>query len=213
MNGRMRNWILPTALLVEPVEIASGREVIKSHRLQICVAFDELFRAASRETYGDSAIVLFAFHTDYGSNAIIRVANFLAEQRIGLAAAFDGRAAEGTRGCRAPLWRAFPWRRRSARPVAKLLLRVRILRIGFVAPGFPDFRHRAAHGFHKFAGDFTQKARGQGSAHLLLVAKNAAIEGASKRQGFARARHAHVDQPAFLLDSFFLANGATVGAD
>src|SRR5271157_6126047 len=107
MKGRMRNWILRTAVLAESVVMACGRVLMGLHRLKIRVAFDKFLCAASWETHGDAPVVIFAFHADDCSNAVFRMTDLLAKQRIGLAAAHDGRATERTRGRRAPLWRAF----------------------------------------------------------------------------------------------------------
>src|SRR5207244_11076680 len=115
-----------------------------------------------------------------GAHAEIRMADVLAQQGIAVGATLCGRASEcaGTAGAS----RTRGGRGRNAPHAAeKLFWRVRIFWIGLVAPGLSDFGHGAARGFHQIAGDFRKKARGQGSAESLLVAKDAAVTSAGPR--------------------------------
>src|SRR5208283_4449714 len=103
INGRMRNWILRTAVLAASEVPGFGRALMRLDRLQVRVAFDELFCAAPGETHGDAAIVVFPFHADHRSHAVLRMAHLLAQQRVSLSSAHDGRSAEGVRGSGTPL--------------------------------------------------------------------------------------------------------------
>ena len=57
---------------------ALGRVARQLHRLQVCVAFDELFCAAAGETDGNAAIVVFAFHANHRPHPKFRMAHLLA---------------------------------------------------------------------------------------------------------------------------------------
>src|SRR5580704_8911268 len=73
--------------------------------LQVGVAFDEFFCAAAREADAQAAVVFVAFHSHYRAYAIFCVADFLAEQGIGVGSAFEGRPREIAG------WRRTPGRR------------------------------------------------------------------------------------------------------
>ena len=57
---------------------------------ELGVSFDELFCAATGEAYGDATVFVFAFDAYHGTDAVFRVADFLAEERIGFGYALDG---------------------------------------------------------------------------------------------------------------------------
>src|SRR5205807_1729891 len=95
----------------------------------------------------------------------------------------------------------------------KFLGRIRVFRIGLIAARFANVRQRAAHGVHKFAGNFREKTRGQRSAQLLFVSENAAVHGASESERLSRPRHAHVNEAALFFNPFFFIDGAAVRAN
>src|SRR2546429_81081 len=71
----------------------------------------------------------------------------------------------------------------------------------------------ADNGAHQIAGDFRKKARGQGSAESLLVAKDAAVNSARQRQGSSGAGHTDVNEAPLFFNAFIFVERATVRAD
>jgi len=132
---------------------------------------------AFRETDGNATILVVAFHAYNGANAVTRVTHLSAQHGIGVAASLDCRTPERRRACRTPRrgCRRFCF---AAHAPQEFFRRIGIFRIGLVAARFADFSHRTSHGIYKLAWNLCQKARGQGSAQLLLIAKNAPVNGA-----------------------------------
>ena len=65
-----------------------------SGEFELCVAFDEFFRAAAGKTHGDAPVFVVAFHSDHGSCAISRMADFSSEHWIGVCATLQRRTRE-----------------------------------------------------------------------------------------------------------------------
>src|SRR5258708_10073773 len=62
---------------------------------ELRVPLDKLFRAASGEAHGYTAVFVVAFDADDGSDAEARMANFAPQHGIGIAAALRSGAPEG----------------------------------------------------------------------------------------------------------------------
>ena len=58
--------------------------------LELRVAFDELLRAAPRETHAYAAIIVLTFNTNYRADSILGMTHFLPEQWIGIRSTLDG---------------------------------------------------------------------------------------------------------------------------
>src|SRR5882724_10443486 len=180
--------------------------------LELGVALDEFFCAAAREADGEAAVVFITFDADDGTDSVFGVTNFAAEHGIGWCTARSRTAEAGS-------FRALTRCGRTLRGGAttnaanKFLGRVRILGVGFVAAGLADFCHGAAGGVHELAGNFREKTRRLRGAELLFVSKNAAVNGAGKRERLTGAGHTDVDEAAFFFDAFFFVDGAAVWAD
>src|SRR5689334_13441847 len=69
----------------------------KLHLFERGVALDEFFGAATREADGEFAVVIVAFHADNGADAVIGMADFLAEEWIAIFAALGGWTCERAR--------------------------------------------------------------------------------------------------------------------
>src|SRR5205823_2517401 len=68
----------------------------KSCLFELRVPLDKLFRAASGEAHGYTAVFVVAFDANDGSDAEARMANFAPQHGIGIAAALPSGAPEGT---------------------------------------------------------------------------------------------------------------------
>src|SRR2546430_14663608 len=68
----------------------------KSCLFELRVPLDKLFRAASGEAHGYTAVFVVALDANDGSNAEARMTNFAPQHGIGFAAALCGGAPEGT---------------------------------------------------------------------------------------------------------------------
>src|SRR5690348_4779415 len=168
--------------------------------LKLSVALDEFFCASPGKAYRNAAIFVVAFDANDGADSIAWMADSSAEHGICVASAFGGRAHERIGTCRpASRCRGFLF---TAHATKKFLGRIRIFRIGLVATRFANLGQRAAHRVYEVAGNFRQETRGQGSAQLLFVAKDAAVDGTRERQGLARPRHAYVNETALFFDAF-----------
>ena len=127
-----------------------GRKGCKERKLELLelgVAFYEFFCAAAWEGYGETTVVVVAFDPDDGAYAVLRVANFLAEQWIGVCAASNCGAAEAWRRA-GTLGLVCGWHGTAAHAAQEFVGRVGVFGIGLVAAGLADFGHRAAHGVH-----------------------------------------------------------------
>src|SRR2546423_4236257 len=67
------------------------------HLLEGGVALHEFFGAAAGEADGELAVFVIAFNSNDGAHAVIRVAHFLAEQRVAVFTALSGWTREGAR--------------------------------------------------------------------------------------------------------------------
>ena len=65
-----------------------------SELLELGVTLDEFFCAAAGEAHAQPAIVVVALDTDDRADSILGMANFLAEERIGVLAALERRGTE-----------------------------------------------------------------------------------------------------------------------
>src|SRR5256884_4221997 len=79
----------------------AGAPAFKCSSLTLClfelrVPLDKLFRAASGEAHGYTAVFVVAFDANDGSDAEARMANFAPQHGIGIAAALPSGAPEGT---------------------------------------------------------------------------------------------------------------------
>src|SRR5438094_10543542 len=84
----------------------AGAPAFKCSSLTLClfelrVPLDKLFRAASGEAHGYTAVFVVALDANDGSNAEARMTNFAPQHGIGFAAALCGGAPEGTLSRRA----------------------------------------------------------------------------------------------------------------
>src|SRR2546423_1114086 len=128
------------------------------HLLEGGVALHEFLGAAAWETDRELAVFIIAFDADDGTDAIVGVADFLAEERIAVFAALCGRTREGARAGRTP--RSSRSSRGRSHAAKKFFGRVGILRVGFVASSLADLGHGASDGLDQFAGNFGEKTRG-----------------------------------------------------
>ena len=181
--------------------------------MELGVAFDEFFCAATGEADGEAAVVFIAFDGDDGADAEFGMADFTAEHGIGWGAARSRTAEGGSFRTRARRCSALRCGRDATDATDELFGGVRIFGIGFVAAGLADFRHGADGSVHEFTGNFREKTRGLRCAELLLVAENAAVDGASEGKRFSRAGHADVNEAALFFHAFFFVDGTTVRAD
>src|ERR1700722_13285329 len=107
---------------------------------ELRVSLDKLFRAASGEAHGHTAVFVVAFDSNDGSDAEAWMANFAPQHGVGIATALRSGAPEGTlsRGAarsRLGLLRFAP------RTAQKFFRRIRIFRVGLVAASLANFGH------------------------------------------------------------------------
>src|SRR5258708_204017 len=126
--------------------------------LELGVAFDEFFGAAAGKGDGEAAVFVIAFNGNDCADTELRMANFSAEQGIGVGAAANCGAAES--------WRRRPTLRLArggllafANAAEKFIGGVGVFGVGFVTTGFADFGHGAANGVDQFAGNYRSKTR------------------------------------------------------
>src|ERR1700687_2439751 len=150
-------------------------------------------------------------NADDGADAVTRMASLPAEKRIRVGAAprRSSRKRAGAAGTALTRGRL----RLTSHAAQEFLGRVRIFRIGFIAPRLTDLGHGATHSLHQFARNLRKEPRRQGSPELLLVAKNAPIHRARESKRFSRPRHSDVPQAALFLSAFFFIQGAAVRGD
>src|SRR6266403_1173086 len=107
---------------------------------ELRVPLDKLFRAASGEAHGYTAVFVVAFDANNGSDAEARMTNFAPQHGIGIAAALRSGAREGTFS-RGPARSRLGLLRFAAHTAQKFFRRIGIFRVGLVAPSLANFRH------------------------------------------------------------------------
>src|SRR6266481_374511 len=107
--------------------------------LKLCVAFDKLFRAAAGEAHGEAAVFVVSLHPHYRSDAEARMTNFAPQHGVGIAAALCSGAPERRLSCLAARSCLYLLRF-AANPAQEFFRRIRILRIGLIAPLLANFR-------------------------------------------------------------------------
>src|SRR5258708_33232885 len=179
---------------------------------ELRVTFDKFLRTTSWEAHGDAAVFVVALDANDCSDAETGVTNLASQHGIGVAAALCSATPEGTlsrlaaRGRFCLLWTA-------ADSAQELFGGIGILGVRLVAALLPDFRHRSANGFHQFAGNLGKEARRQGSAQLLFIAEDTAVDGTRQCERLPRTGHSNVKEAPLLFDSFFFGDGAAMGTD
>src|SRR5882762_2777455 len=107
---------------------------------ELRVPLDKLFRAASGEAHGYTAVFVVAFDANDGSDAEARMANLAPQHGIGIAAALRSGAPKGTLS-RGPARSRLGLLRFAAHTAQKFFRRIRIFRVGLVAASLANFRH------------------------------------------------------------------------
>src|SRR5438876_4901756 len=107
---------------------------------ELCVPLDKLFRAASGEAHGYTAVFVVALNPNDGSNAEARMTYFASQHGIRIAAAFYSGAPERTLGQQAAR-RCLCLRRPAAHTAEEFFRRIGILGVGFVASRLANFCH------------------------------------------------------------------------
>src|SRR6266403_3367463 len=123
----------------------AAASAFKCRSLTLClfelrVPLDKLFRAASGEAHGHTAVFVVAFNANDGSDAEAWMANFAPQHGIGIAAALRSGAPEGTLS-RGTARSRLGLLRFAAHTAQKFFRRIRIFRVGLVAASLTNFRH------------------------------------------------------------------------
>src|SRR5216684_3150087 len=125
--------------------------------LKLRVPLDKLFRAATGETHRHAAVFVVPLDANDGSHTEARMTNLPSQHGIAIAAALHSGAAEGAlsrlaaRGCFRPF-------RPAAHATQEFFRRIRILRVGLVAPRLANFRHGSTNRVNQLGGNFRKKA-------------------------------------------------------
>src|SRR5712664_3893874 len=135
----------PQCTLRSPGTQPAGAPAFKRRSPTLClfelrVPLDKLFRAASGEAHGYTAVFVVAFDANDSSDAEARMANFAPQHGIGIAAALRSGTPDGALS-RLATRSGFCLLRCAARPPQEFFGRIRILRVGLVTARLANFRH------------------------------------------------------------------------